>query len=186
MKPRKVSSALTMVGIIGLTLQFIFYPKVNGRLGNVRIFRLFSIAFPIAYCLVPYLVIIPPNSASAKWVFTAMILTIHTAGRIFVLPVTIALLNNCASDASVLGTIHGLGQTVTAIFRTAGPVSTGYLFGISLDWGIIGMVWWHMALVAMFGWIASLFIRERHTSLQGARSPRSTRKSTPVGIFKDS
>ncbi|XMA17509.1 hypothetical protein WAI453_010300 [Rhynchosporium graminicola] len=164
MEPRKVATALTMVGCIGLALQFVFYPTINSRLGNVKTFRIFCIAFPVAYCLAPYLVIVPASQPFAVWTLITLVLTIHTAGRIFVLPVTIALLNNCAADASVLGTIHGLGQTTTAIFRTAGPVSAGSLFGASLELGSIRIVWWVMAIIAMFGWVASLFVWESKSS----------------------
>lgn len=164
MEPRKVATALTMVGCIGLALQCIFYPRINSRLGNMKTFRIFCIAFPVAYCLAPYLAIVPASQPFAVWTLIALVLTIHTAGRIFVLPVTIALLNNCAADASVLGTIHGLGQTTTAIFRTAGPMSAGSLFGASLELGSIGVVWWVMAVVAIFGWVASLFVWESKSS----------------------
>ena len=177
MEPQRVAVALTMVGCSGLALQFVFYPRINSRLGNVRTFRIFCLAFPLAYCLAPYLAVIPASSGSTVWAFIALVLTIHTAGRIFVLPVTIALLNNCAADASVLGTIHGLGQTTTAIFRTAGPISAGYLFGAGLTHGVVGVVWWFIAGVAILGWLASLFIWESRAS---SRTPTA---STRTAVF---
>jgi hypothetical protein len=186
MESRKVAFALTIMGLIGLALQFLFYPIVNGRLGNVHCFRIFCLAFPIAYGLAPFLIIIPSNGLLPIWTSISFLLTIHTAGRIFVLPATIALLNNCASDPSVLGTIHGIGQTTTALFRTLGPVCSGYIFGAGLERGNVGTVWWTMALIAILGWIASLLIWERHIGFERLPVPSLTRKVTSLEALKNS
>lgn len=85
----------------------------------------------------------------------------HTTGRIFVLPATIVLLNNCAPDPSVLGMVHGVGQTTSALFRTLGPVVGGWGFAVSWEKGVIGGVWWAMSGVAVCGWVASLWVWER-------------------------
>jgi hypothetical protein len=169
MKPQSVAAALTMVGLIGLVTQFVFYPRVSARLGSVKVFRLFCIAFPVSYGIAPYLVNISRSSVFTIWSFMFLILTIHTAGRIFVLPATIALLNNCAAESLVLGKIHGLGQMITAIFRTTGPVSAGYLFGQSLERGMIGLVWWFMTILGVCGFLGSLLIREHSVGLRSLK-----------------
>jgi hypothetical protein len=161
MEPRSVGLALAILGFTGIVLQFLLYPRVNGRLGNVQCFRLFCTLFPIAYGLAPFLAIVPSGNLVIIWVIISLVLIIHTTGRIFVLPATIVLLNNCAPDPSVLGTIHSIGQTTSALFRTLGPVCAGYMFGVSLEHGVIGAVWWIVVVIAIFGWIASLFVWER-------------------------
>lgn len=71
------------------------------------------------------------------------------------------LLNNCAPDPSVLGMIHGIGQTTSGLFRSLGPLCAGYMFSASFERGIIGAAWWIVALIAIFGWVGSLFIWDR-------------------------
>ncbi|KAK0104945.1 hypothetical protein ONS95_005206 [Cadophora gregata] len=161
MAPRSVGLALAILGTIGIILQFLIYPCINTRLGNVQCFRLFSILFPIAYTLAPFLAVIPTDSTSLTWISITLVIAVHTTGRIFVLPATIVLLNNCAPDPSVLGMVHGVGQTTSALFRTLGPVVGGWVFGKSWEGGVIGAVWWGMAAVAVGGWVSSLFVFEK-------------------------
>ena len=161
MEPQSIGLALTIIGFVGIALQFLIYPRVNGRLGNIQCFRIFCTAFPIAYGLTPFLAIISSGNSINIWAYISLILIIHTIGRIFVLPATIILLNNCAPDASMLGMIHGLGQTTSALFRTLGPIYAGFLLGSSLEIGVIGAVWWILAATSIFGWISSFFIWEQ-------------------------
>ncbi|RFU33842.1 hypothetical protein B7463_g2521, partial [Scytalidium lignicola] len=161
MEPRSVGLALAILGLIGIVLQFLIYPRINGRLGNVQCFRIFCTLFPVAYGLAPFIAIVPADHLVLSWLFITLVLVIHTTGRIFVLPATIVLINNCAPDPSVLGMIHGLGQTTSALFRTLGPVCAGYMFGTSFEHGVIGAVWWITAIIAILGWAASLFLWER-------------------------
>jgi Na+/melibiose symporter-like transporter len=160
MKAQSVGIALAILGFVGIVLQFLVYPRVNGRLGNVQCFRIFCMVFPLAYGLAPFLAVIPAGNSVIIWLFILLVLIIHTTGRTFVLPVTIVLLNNCAPDPSVLGLIHGIGQTTSALFRTLGPVFAGLLFGSSLEHGVSSAVWWALAAVAILGWVASLFVLE--------------------------
>jgi len=149
-----------MIGVLGIPLQFILYPRLNTRLGNIFCFRFFSVLFPLAYVIAPFLALIPQTSTTIIWFGIVLVTTIHTTGRIFVLPVTIVLLNNCAPDPSVLGMVHGAGQMTSALFRTLGPVCAGFGFGVSLEKGVVGGVWWVGALIAVLGWVTSLFLKE--------------------------
>ena len=160
MEPRSLGLALAILGFIGIALQLLVYPRVNGRLGNVQCFRIFCTAFPIAYGLAPFLAITPSSNLVIIWISILLVLVIHTTGRIFVLPATIVLLNNCAPNPSMLGMVHGIGQTISALFRTLGPICAGFLLGSSVKIGVIG-AWWALAAAAIFGWVASLFIWEQ-------------------------
>jgi len=80
--------------------------------------------------------------------------------RTFALPATIILLNNCSPHPSVLGTVHGIGQSVSSAFRTVGPVVGGVWYGKGLEMGMVGLAWWGIATVAAAGCIAALFVYE--------------------------
>ncbi|KAI9879498.1 MAG: hypothetical protein M1830_008374 [Pleopsidium flavum] len=167
MPPRSVGMAMAVLGVIGITLQLLVYPIVNQKLGTLLSYRLFLLCFPLAYALAPYLSIVPssvppPAQASGVLVWMALggVLFIQVLARTFALPATIILINNCSPHPSVLGTIHGIGQSVSSASRTVGPVLGGWLYGLGLSHGVVGGVWWGLGAVAVCGWVASGWVYE--------------------------
>ncbi|CAD6590031.1 MAG: hypothetical protein ASARMPRED_004532 [Alectoria sarmentosa] len=167
MPPRSVGFAMAVLGLIGISLQLLVYPAVNARLGTLRSFRYSLCLFPLAYTLTPYLSIIhsslaPPNQASGilVWLSLSCVLLVQVVGRTFALPANIILINNCSPHPSVLGTIHGVAQSVSSASRTIGPVLGGWGYGKGLQVGIVGAVWWALAVVAALGWLLSGLVRE--------------------------
>ncbi|KAJ9204461.1 hypothetical protein DTO021D3_8509 [Paecilomyces variotii] len=167
MPPQSVGFATSIVGIIGMALQFTIYPTINGRLGTVKSYQYFLALFPVAYAFAPYLSLAPsssppPNQATGIWVWLTIIVVLfmQVTARTFTLPTSIILLNNCSPHPSVLGTIHGIGQSVSSAFRTVGPIFSGSWYGYGLDVGVVGFAWWMIALVSVFGCIAAIFVYE--------------------------
>ena len=150
-----------MLGMLGIALQFLLYPRVNARLGLLRAFRLFLYGFPIAYFITPYLVLLPsspapaPASGFAVWLGIAIVLLVHTTARTFALPAAILLLNNCTPHPSVLATVHGLGQSTSSLFRTVGPIAAGRWYGLGLQNGMVGTAWWAVAVISAAGCVVS-------------------------------
>lgn len=167
MPPRSVGFAMAVLGVIGISLQLLVYPAVNARLGTLRSFRYSLCLFPLTYTLTPYLSIIhsslaPPHQASGILVWLALcgVLLVQVVGRTFALPATIIIINNCSPHPSVLGTIHGIAQSVSSASRTIGPVVGGWGYGKGLQVGVVGAVWWALAVVAGVGWLLSGLVRE--------------------------
>jgi MFS family permease len=167
MPPRDVGFAMAILGIIGITMQLFVYPTVNAKLGVVRSWRIFLYCFPVSYALAPYLAIVPsrsppPAEKDGVVLYLALcgILFIQVMGRTFALPATTILINNCSPHPSVLGTIHGIGQSVSSGMRTVGPVLGGFSYGLGLSHGIVGAVWWGLSSVAICGCIASYWVKE--------------------------
>ncbi|KAI8631635.1 major facilitator superfamily domain-containing protein [Xylariaceae sp. FL1651] len=162
-----VGFATSILGIIGMVLQIFAYPPIHARLGTLRGFRYFMALFPVAYFLAPYLAVIPsatespaPASGLILWVFMTVVQVFQVMARTVTLPASIILLNNCSPHPSVLGLVHGLGQSVSAGFRTVGPVVGGWWYGASLESGVVGASWWAIAGVAALGCASSFFIYE--------------------------
>lgn len=152
---------------MGITSQLLVYPRVTTKLGTLRSFRIFLVCFPIAYTLAPYLAVIPsstdaPLAASGfkVWLGIVGVLAVQMAGRTFALPATAILVNNSAPHPAVLGTVHGMAQSVSSLARTLGPILGGWGFGKGLKVGVVGAVWWVMAVVAVIGWMVSCRVRE--------------------------
>ena len=167
LQPREVGMAMATLGVLGISLQLLVYPRLSARLGTLRSWRLFLMCFPLTYFLVPYLSLVPATSAPphpkdgvAIWASIAGVLLVQVVGRTFALPAQTILVNNCSPHPSVLGTVHGLGQSVSSFARTIGPMLCGFLYGLGLANGFVGAVWWGLSGVAVCGCLASWWVKE--------------------------
>jgi len=168
--PRLVGLAMSILGLIGITLQLLIYPRVNDKYGVLPPYRIATPLFPIAYFLAPYLSLLaahasttePPAAASgpAVWIAILVVLALFVVGRTFVLPATMLLVNNCAPHPSVLGTIHGVAASVGSAARTLGPAVAGYLFAVGLNVGVVAVAWWVLAGFGCFAVVTALFVRD--------------------------
>jgi hypothetical protein len=167
MSSKDVGFATAIIGVLGMVLQLFLYPVIHARLGTLRSFRWFLLLFPVAYALAPYLVVLPsasapPDAASGGFVWTGIVIVLlfQVMARTFALPATIILINNCSPHPSVLGTIHGLGMSVSSTARTLGPVVSGIWYGWGLESGVVGTAWWLVAAVAVGGCITATWVYE--------------------------
>jgi hypothetical protein len=165
--PARIGVALAILGFIGISLQLFLYPQLSHRLGTAKSYRIFLAFFPITYALAPFLSRVPsfskpPEGVSGPWIWIAIIvvLFIQVLARTFALPCTTILVNNVSPHPSVLGTVHGIGQSVSSLARTIGPIMFAWVFGEGLNAGIVGLGWWLMASVAAVGFIAAQWVRE--------------------------
>jgi hypothetical protein len=165
--PARIGSALAILGVVGISLQLLLYPKLSFRLGTVTSFRLSLCLFPLAYLLVPFLSLVPTTSTSPAaasgpllWISIVIVLCIQVTARTFALPATAILINNACPHPSVLGTVHGLGQSASSAARTIGPLLLSYIYGVGLRRGVVGLSWWCMACFAAVGAVAGLFVKD--------------------------
>lgn len=167
MPPRDVGLAMSILGIIGIMMQLFIYPVVNRKLGVIKSWRIFLYCFPVAYILVPYLAIVPSKSPPPAekdgiliWIALCCVLFVQVTGRTFVLPATTILVNNASPHPSVLGTMHGIAQSLSSAGRTIGPSLGGIFYGIGLRHGVVGAVWWGLSGWAVLNCIFSNWVRE--------------------------
>ncbi|SMR50651.1 unnamed protein product [Zymoseptoria tritici ST99CH_1E4] len=165
--PPSIGAALSIIGVIGISLQLLLYPTMSFRLGTTRSYRYSLMLFPVSCTLVPYLATIPSSNAPPAqasgvlvWMAIAVVLAIQVMARTFALPSTAILVNNASPHPSVLGTVHGIGQSVSSLTRTLGPVAAGWLYGVGLRKGVVGLAWWVMAGVAVLGAVAGRWVKE--------------------------
>ena len=165
--PVQVGTAMSILGVIGIALQILVYPRSNDKYGVLPLYRVFVYGFPIAYLLAPYLAIVPSTTAPPRpaggplvWIALCVVLFFFVVSRTFVLPATMILINNCSPHPSVLGTVHGVAQSVGSAARTMGPAVAGFLFGVGLDIGVVGLAWWVLAVAGAFAVLTSMWVRE--------------------------
>ena len=154
----KVGLATAIIGVIGLPLQ-LFYPRLNTRFGTLKLYRMALPFSPMAYTVIPFLALLPDNPFFI-WPALVAVLSLQIIARTFTLPSAIILINNSSPHPSVLGTIHGVAQSVSSAARTLGPVIGGSGLGLGLRHNVVGAVWWAMALVACANWGMSWFMQD--------------------------
>jgi hypothetical protein len=167
MPPARIGLALSILGFIGIFTQLFLYPIISARLGTERAYKLFLALFPIAYSLAPYLALLPstskpPLEATGPFIWTGItvVLGIQVMARTFALPGMTILVNNACPHPSVLGTLHGIAQSISSGMRTIGPAVSGWLYGRGLEWGVVGTAFWGLACAACVGFFAGSFVRE--------------------------
>lgn len=156
----RVGLATALIGIIGLPLQIFLYPRIQFRLGTLRCYRTFLPFSPLAYVLMPFLVLIPRSPFWLVWPAFTVVVGLQVVSRTFSLPATIILVNNCVTDPKILGTVHGIAQSVSSAARTLGPLVGGWGLGLGLKHNIVGAVWWALAVEALAGWLITWTITE--------------------------
>ena len=165
--PPKIGTALAILGVIGVSLQMLLYPRLSFKLGTVLSFRLALCLFPIAYTLVPFLTLVHSSTAAPAaasgalfWMALTAVLSVQVLARTFALPAAAILVNNASPHPSVLGTMHGMGQSVSSAMRTVGPLLISWLYGKGLSRGTVGLAWWCMAVMGVLGAVAGGWVRE--------------------------
>jgi MFS family permease len=167
LSPREIGLSMAALGVIGIALQLVVYPTVNTRLGTVLSWRITLYCFPICYALTPFLALIPSTSAPPAektgfifWATLTSLILLFVLGRTFAAPAAQILLNNCCPHPSVLGTVHGIGQSASAAARTVGPALGGWVYGVGLKNGVVGVTFWVLAAFGFFGCFASNFVKD--------------------------
>ncbi|KAJ9622113.1 hypothetical protein H2204_011694 [Knufia peltigerae] len=163
----RVGLATAIIGVIGFPLQIALYPMLNAKLGTLPSYKLF-LPFSIAsYFLTPFLALLP-NKAYLVWPALTVALALQVISRTFALPGSTILVNNCTPHPSVLGTIHGLAQSVSSGARTIGPTLGGWLLGLGLGNNCVGAVWWAIAGIAALNWSLLWLIYEGDAGVAAA------------------
>jgi MFS family permease len=145
---------LATFGICGILLQLFIYPRIHTRVGTLGTLRVASSIFPVVYIFAPYLALLASRPAT-KWLAMGAVLFAQVMARTMAIPSNVILLTEAAPRKSVLGTVHGAGNTLSAAASACGPVIGGLLMARGMDAGVEGMVWWAwLCLVALLalGW----------------------------------
>ncbi|KAJ5810204.1 uncharacterized protein N7503_002422 [Penicillium pulvis] len=155
----RVGLATAIIGFIGLPLQIFLYPRIQGKLGTLTSFRTFLPLSPIAYLLMPFLVVLP-RVPYIVWPSFTFVVSLQVISRTFVLPAAIILVNNCVTDSTILGTVHGIAQSISSAARTLGPLLGGWGLGLGLMHNMVGAIWWALAAEALIGYMVLWTIYE--------------------------
>lgn len=159
MSSSKVGFATAVIGLIGFPIQIFAYPPIQHKLGILSSMRFFLPFSPMSYILIPFLVVLPRYDWLV-WPAMSIVFFMQVLSRTFVLPASVILINNSVTSQSVLGTVHGVAQSISSLSRMLGPILGGWGLGFGLQNNIVGFVFWAMAVEAMIGWGLTWKMRE--------------------------
>ena len=157
--PSGIGFAMSILGFVGITLQFTLYPSINARFGLLRSFRWSLFSFPVAYFVTPYLSLLV-NHPAILYCGIVIVVLLQIGPRTFAVPGSVLLINNSSPSPALLGTIHGMGAATSSAFRTVGPIVAGHWYSQGLDKGMVGEAWWLLALVSLVGCAPSFWVRD--------------------------
>lgn len=148
LNPEEIGLSLAFAGVITIIFQIGIYGKLRERIGNKTTYRVSLAAFVVAFLLMPW-VGYKDGGKGWLWAELGFVLIIKTVAAVGGLTSALLLITNSAPNNSVLGTLNGLAQTLSAAGRAAGPFISGGLFsaatrvqpkGEALAFGIFGGV----------------------------------------------
>jgi hypothetical protein len=155
---------LATFGICGILLQLFIYPRIQKHIGTLGAFRFSNSIFPLAYFFAPFLSLLSMNT-TWKWPAMAAVLFSQVMARTMAIPSTVILLTEAAPRRNVLGTVHGAGNTLSAMASASGPVIGGSILAWGIDHGTVGLVWWSwLCLVSLLALAWSFVLEKNETA----------------------
>ncbi|KAF2135448.1 uncharacterized protein K452DRAFT_323046 [Aplosporella prunicola CBS 121167] len=169
LSPEEIGISLAFAGVITIIFQVGIYGKLREKIGNKTTYRVSLAAFVVAFLLMPWVGYKNGEGTGLglgrgkvlMWIELGFVLIVKTVAAVGGLTSALLLITNSAPNHSVLGTLNGLAQTLSAAGRALGPFVSGSLFsaatnikpkGEALAFGVFGGI-------AFVGFILSFGIR---------------------------
>ena len=187
LSPKEIGFSLAFAGVTTIVFQIAIFGKLRGRMGNRITYRVCFFGMVVAYILTPFVGYKSKQQGSGAisttkaWLYVELgfVLLIRSVAAVGCLTSVLLLVSrrsrtcnhsrsnhllqitNSAPNHSVLGTLNGLAQTLSAAGRAVGPVLAGSLFSVAtrvrpkgeaLTFGVFGGL-------AFLGFLCSFGIR---------------------------
>ncbi|TVY41056.1 putative peptide/nitrate transporter [Lachnellula subtilissima] len=168
LSPEEIGLSLSFAGIVTIVFQVGIFGKLKEKMGNKATYRAGLLLFFLSMMMMPWVGYRDSRAPFGwgkgevwLWIELGFVLLVKTVAAVGGLTSALLLITNSAPNHSVLGTLNGLAQTLSAAGRAAGPFLSGGLFslatnvrpkGEALAWGVFGGI-------AFLGWLASFGIR---------------------------
>ncbi|KAI9880965.1 MAG: hypothetical protein M1830_009459 [Pleopsidium flavum] len=177
LSPKEIGLLLAFAGIVTIIFQVGLFGKLREKMGNRSAYRVSLGGFVLAFMMMPWVGYKDAQNgdggmSSGKiwlWIEMGSVLLVKTVAAVGGLTSALLLITNSAPNHSVLGTLNGLAQTLSAAGRAAGPFLSGGLFSIAthikpkgeaLPFGIFGGI-------ALIGFLVSFGIRGKGLEAEG-------------------
>lgn len=156
---RSVGMIMAVNGCIALFIQAVIFPFAAERIGVYKLFLIVTVLHPIAYAIVPMLLLVPENL-----VFPAIYicLAIRNLLSIILYPLLLILIKEATPTPSALGKVNGLAASAGAACRMIAPPVAGYLYTFGSKIDCTALAWYGSVVVAIAGAFQCFYVpRER-------------------------
>ncbi|KAH6687728.1 major facilitator superfamily domain-containing protein [Plectosphaerella plurivora] len=148
LSPRDVGLVMAVDGGIALFVQAVIFPFAAKKMGIYRLFIIVTVLHPIAYMLVPNLLLVPD---SAIYPAIYICLAVRNILSIILYPLLLILLKEACPSPKALGKVNGFAASAGAGCRMIAPPIAGALYTYGIKRGSAGVAWYGSAIVAAFG-----------------------------------
>ncbi|KAL9131958.1 MAG: hypothetical protein Q9217_000238 [Psora testacea] len=169
LSPKEIGASLAFAAAMTIVFQLGFFGKIRAKVGNKITYGACLAGIALAFVLTPWVGYKNIKNgdggvSSGKawlWIELGFVLIVKAMSAVGCLTSFLLLITNSAPNHSVLGTLNGIAQTLSAAGRAAGPLLAGGLFslathvepkGEAVAFGVFGGV-------AFIGCLLSLGIR---------------------------
>lgn len=156
----------TITGMAGMIIQFLWFPPLAKRYGILTCFRASAIAMPVIFFLTPFTALVPEVLRIPA---VLLIMLAKLGATVFGIPCCTILLTNSAASMTVLGTLNGVGTSVSALGRAAGPTLIGAAFSWGVKKGSVLIPWWLLGVLGVWAVVPSFWIVEQEGPYRGAK-----------------
>ncbi|KAI9769000.1 MAG: hypothetical protein M1840_004596 [Geoglossum simile] len=176
LSPREIGLSLSFAGVITIVFQVGIFGKLRDKMGNRWSYRAGLAGFVLSFMLMPWVgykdsrpIFGLGDGKIWLWMEIGVVLLIKTVAAVGGLTSALLLITNSAPNHSVLGTLNGLAQTLSAAGRAAGPFLSGGLFSLATSVRPKGeaLAWCTFGGVAFVGFVMSFGIQGRKLESKG-------------------
>lgn len=184
---RNVGMVMAVDGGIALVIQIFIFPWAARKFGTFRLFLIVTALHPIAYLLMPMLLLVPETL-----VYPAIYgcLAVRNILSIILYPLLMILIKEATPTASVLGKVNGLAASAGAACRMVAPPVAGYLWTIGSKMDCSALAWYGSAAVAAFGAVQCFSVPRQRNDEPTEETPGMYKKDATVVVteveFSDS
>lgn len=158
---RSVGMIMAVNGVIALFVQAVIFPIAAERMGVYKLFLVVTLLHPIAYVLVPMLLMVPET---LLYPAIYLCLTVRNILSIILYPLLLILIKEATPSPSALGKVNGLAASAGAACRMIAPPVAGYLYAFGSKFDCTALAWYGSAVVAVVGAVQCFYVpRQQNT-----------------------
>lgn len=182
---RAVGMIMAVNGVIALIVQAVIFPVAAERVGVYKLFLIVTVLHPIAYFIVPFL-LLAPESLIYPAIYTC--LAVRNVLSIILYPLLLILIKEATPTASALGKVNGLAASVGAACRMIAPPIAGFLYAYGRRMDCTAIAWYGSVIVAIAGAFQCFYVPRVHNASsceETATTPRKPHAAVTVTEVSD-
>ncbi|KAF3360115.1 hypothetical protein VDGD_00570 [Verticillium dahliae] len=182
MTTRAVGMIMGVNGVIALFVQAVIFPLAAQKFGVYRLFIAVTVLHPIAYVLVPNLLLVPEAMVYPAIYFC---LAVRNVLSIILYPLLLILIKEAAPSPKALGKLNGMAASASAGCRMIAPPIAGLLYTYGTKINCSGLAWYGSAVVAVIGAVQCFAVPRQRCDDGGEEAGRADVAKQPTIVVTE-